>query len=105
MESLEKKLDKVSRSAKTGNKEAQKEAAVLSTLKSGLEAGTSVRAISVGEDDFRDYVKPLQLITAKPVLYVCNVDEAAAVSGNDYVEKVITMVADEFAEVLYLAHS
>ncbi|MEL7268856.1 MAG: redox-regulated ATPase YchF [Bacteroidota bacterium] len=103
LESVEKKLDKVSRSAKTGNKEAQKEAAVLSTLKSGLEAGTSVRAISVGEDDFRDYVKPLQLITAKPVLYVCNVDEAAAVSGNDYVEKVKTMVADENAEVLYLA--
>lgn len=103
LESVEKKLDKVSRSAKTGNKEAQKEVAVLSTLKSGLEAGTSVRAISVGEDDFRDYVKPLQLITAKPVLYVCNVDEAAAVSGNDYVEKVKTMVADENAEVLYLA--
>ena len=103
LESVEKKLDKVSRSAKTGNKEAQKEAAVLSTLKSGLEAGTSVRAIPVGEDDFRDYVKPLQLITAKPVLYVCNVDEAAAVSGNDYVEKVKTMVADENAEVLYLA--
>ncbi|MEO0507623.1 MAG: redox-regulated ATPase YchF [Bacteroidota bacterium] len=103
LESVEKKLDKVSRSAKTGNKEAQKEVAVLSTLKSGLEAGTSVRAISVGEDDFRDYVKPLQLITAKPVLYVCNVDEAAAVSGNNYVEKVKTMVADENAEVLYLA--
>lgn len=103
LESVEKKLDKVSRSAKTGNKEAQKEAAILSTLKSGLEAGTSVRAIAIGEEDYRDYVKPLQLITAKPVLYVCNVDEAAAVSGNAYVEKVKALVADENAEVLYLA--
>lgn len=103
LESVEKKLDKVNRAARTGNKEAQKEADVLSTLKSGLEAGTSVRAIEVSDDDYRDYVKPLQLITAKPVLYVCNVDEAAAVSGNAYVEKVKAMVADENAEVLHLA--
>ena len=88
LESVEKKLDKVGRAAKTGNKDAQKEAAVLTQLKEGLESGTSVRALTVSDDDRRDFVKPLQLITDKPVMYVCNVDEAGAVNGNAYVEKV-----------------
>ena len=103
LESVEKKLDKVGRAAKTGNKDAQKEAAVLTQLKEGLESGTSVRAITVSDDDRRDFVKPLQLITDKPVMYVCNVDEAGAVHGNAYVEKVKTAVAEEDAEVIYLA--
>ncbi|PRX55081.1 redox-regulated ATPase YchF [Flagellimonas meridianipacifica] len=103
LESVEKKLDKVKRAAKTGNKDAQKEAAVLTSLKEGLEAGTSVRAISISEDDKTEFVKPLQLITNKPVMYVCNVDEEAAATGNDYVEKVKAAVADENAEVIFLA--
>ncbi|WP_420601301.1 redox-regulated ATPase YchF [Flagellimonas sp.] len=103
LESVEKKLDKVKRAAKTGNKDAQKEAAVLSTLKEGLEAGKSVRAIEVGKDDHAEFVKPLQLITDKPVMYVCNVDEEAATEGNTYVEKVKAAVANENAEVIFLA--
>ena len=103
LESVEKKLDKVKRAAKTGNKEAQKEEAVLITLKDALEAGKSVRAIEINEDDRTEFVKPLQLITDKPVLYVCNVDEGAAVNGNAYVEKVKTTVASENAEVIFLA--
>ncbi len=103
LESVEKKLDKVGRAARTGNKDAQKEAAVLNSLKEGLEAGTSVRAIPVSDEEYLDYVKPLQLITDKPVMYVCNVDEAAAVEGNAYVEKVKAAVAEEDAEVIYLA--
>ncbi|MGX1930334.1 redox-regulated ATPase YchF [Flagellimonas sp. 2504JD4-2] len=103
LESVEKKLDKVKRAAKTGNKEAQKEEAVLNVLKEGLEAGTSVRAITVGEEDRDAYVKPLQLITDKPVMYVCNVDEDAAAEGNAYVEQVKEAVADENAEVIFLA--
>lgn len=103
LESVEKKLDKVGRAARTGNKEAQKEAQVLETLLKGLEAGTSVRAISVEEEDYAQYVQPLQLITDKPVLYVCNVDEQAANSGNAYVEEVRAAVAGEDAQVLVLA--
>ena len=103
LESVEKKLDKVKRAAKTGNKEAQKEEAVLISLKDALEAGKSVRAIEINEDDRIEFVKPLQLITDKPVLYVCNVDEGAAVKGNAYVEKVKTTVASENAEVIFLA--
>ncbi|MHA7862850.1 redox-regulated ATPase YchF [Flagellimonas marinaquae] len=103
LESVEKKLDKVKRAAKTGNKEAQKEEAVLMALKEGLEAGTSVRTITLSEDDREEYVRPMQLITDKPVMYVCNVDEESATKGNAYVEKVKAAVANENAEVIFLA--
>ncbi|TXK70933.1 redox-regulated ATPase YchF [Mesonia sp. HuA40] len=103
LETVEKKLEKVKRAAKTGNKEAIKEQDTLLLLKAGLEAGKSVRGIVVNEDDRHDYVTPLQLITDKPVLYVCNVDEASAVSGNRYVDQVKETVKDENAEVLILA--
>ena len=103
LESVDKKLEKVNRTARTGNKDAQKEAAILSAIKEGLESGKSVRAIIVKDDDYATFIKPLQLITDKPVMYVCNVDEAAAVSGNNYVEKVKEAVKDENAEVIFLA--
>lgn len=103
LETVDKKLEKVKRAAKTGNKEAIKEQEVLLKLKEGLEAGISVRAIDIAEDDRKELVAPLQFITDKPVLYVCNVDEDAAVNGNEYVEKVKETVKDEHAEVLVLA--
>ena len=103
LETAEKKLEKVKRAAKTGNKEAQQEEAVLLKIKENLEKGVSVRAIDFTEDEYHDYVKPAQFITNKPVMYVCNVDEASAVSGNAYVEKVRAAVKDENAEVLVLA--
>ncbi|MDT0644080.1 redox-regulated ATPase YchF [Zunongwangia sp. F363] len=103
LETVEKKLDKVKRAAKTGNKEAQKEEAVLLKLKQGLEAGKSVRAIDFSEDEHKDFVKPLQFITDKPVMYVCNVEEGSAVNGNAHVERVREAVKDENAEVLVLA--
>lgn len=103
LESVEKKLDKVKRAAKTGNKEAQKEEAVLNAIKLGLEAGTSVRAIELSPEDRAEYVKPMQLITDKPVMYVCNVDEGSATTGNEYVEQVRAAVANENAEVIFLA--
>ncbi len=103
LETVEKRLDRVGRAAKTGDKEAQKEFDVLNSLKSHLEAGESVRAMDIPRDDNMAYVKPLQLITAKPVLYVCNVDEASAVSGNQYVDQVKEAVKSESAEILVLA--
>ncbi len=103
LETVEKKLDKVKRAAKTGNKEAQKEEAALIKVKDGLEAGISVRAIEFSDDEKKEYIKPLQFITDKPVMYVCNVDEEAATTGNDYVETVKKAVANENAEVIFLA--
>ncbi|WP_418501477.1 redox-regulated ATPase YchF [Flagellimonas sp.] len=103
LESVDKKLEKVKRAAKTGNKEAQKEEAVLNAIKQGLESGISVRAIEISEEDRDEYVSPMQLITDKPVMYVCNVDEGSATTGNAYVEKVKEAVANENAEVIFLA--
>src|SRR5690554_1965877 len=103
LETVDKKLDKVKRAAKTGNKDAQKEEAVLLKIKAGLEAGISVRALEFSEEDYEDFVKPSQFITDKPVMYVCNVDEGSAVSGNAYVDQVREAVKHENAEVLVLA--
>ena len=103
LETVEKKFEKVKRAAKTGNKEAQKEEAVLLAIKNGLEAGISIRAIDISPEDRNEFVSPLQFITDKPVMYVCNVDEGAAVTGNEYVEKVKAIVAQENAEVVVLA--
>lgn len=103
LESVEKKLDKVKRAAKTGDKSAIKELETLTLIKDGLESFKSVREIDVPKDARIEFVKPLQLLTDKPVLYVCNVDEASAVKGNNYVETVKKAVKNENAEVLVLA--
>ena len=105
LETVEKKLEKVNRAARTGNKDAIKEKEVLEGIKQALEQSKNVRSLILKEDDRLDFVKPLQLITDKPVLYVCNVDEASAKSGNTYVEKVKSGVAEEYAGLLILAVS
>ena len=103
LESVEKRLDRVNKAARTGDKEAIKEAEVLKKIKEGLESSISVRAIDLSEKEREEYVQALQLLTDKPVLYVCNVDEASAVTGNSYVEAVRQAVTNETAEVLVLA--
>jgi GTP-binding protein YchF len=103
LESVEKRLEKVSRAAKTGNKEAQKEKEILDQLKSCLESGNSIRTLVFDNKDQQIFVSTLQLITDKPVLYVCNVDESAAATGNAMVERVKEAVASENAEVIVLA--
>ncbi len=105
LETVEKRLEKVGRAARTGNKEAIKEQEVLQQVQEGLSAATSVRALSIADDDRLAYVMTMQLLTDKPVLYVCNVDESSAVSGNDYVEQVRKIAAAEQADVLVLAVS
>jgi hypothetical protein len=103
LETTEKKLEKVKRASRTGNKEAQKEEIVLLKIKNKLESGISVRAIEFFEDDYIEFVKPLQFITDKPVMYICNVDENSALQGNSYVDQVKENVVSENAEVLVLA--
>ncbi len=105
LETVEKKLEKVTRAARTGNKEAVKEKALLDELKTALEAAQNVRSIEFKETDREEFIKPLQLITDKPVLYVCNVDEKAAKAGNEYVEQVKVAIAAEQAGLLVLAVS
>ena len=103
LETTEKKLEKVKRASRTGNKEAQKEEIILQKIKKNLESGISVRTLEFLDDDYLEFVKPLQFITDKPVMYVCNVDENSAISGNLYVDQVKENVVNENAEVLVLA--
>src|SRR5680860_76273 len=103
LETIDKKLEKVKRAAKTGNKEAQKEEAALLKVKKGLEQGKSVRSLDLTDSERDEFISNLQLITDKPVLYVCNVDEAAATTGNAFVDLVKEAVKDEDTEVLVLA--
>ena len=105
LETVEKKREKIQRAARTGNKEAQKELSFIELIITALESAQNVRTLVFSEDDRAAFVTPLQLITDKPVLYVCNVSEDAAVNGNTYVDKVKKIVADENAEVLILAVS
>ncbi len=102
-ETLEKRLDRVKKTARTGNKEAQKELDVLEKVKKGLEAAISVRAIELTTKEREEYIIPLQFLTDKPVLYVCNVDESAIANGNDYVTAVKEAIKGEKAELIILA--
>ena len=103
LETVEKKLDKVKKASRTGDKAALKELDVLTKVKTGLENANSVRAIEITEKEREEFVKPLQFLTDKPVLYVCNVDEASAVTGNKYVDVLKESVKNEDALVLVLA--
>ena len=102
LESVEAKLSKVTRAANTGDKEAKKAFEVLSVYKAHLEKGLNARSAPVEEED-KKHVADIFLLTGKPVLYVCNVDEASVVSGNQYSEAVKAAVKDENAEVLLIS--
>ena len=89
--------------ARTGNKEAQKEQEVLNKVKAALSSGISVRGVQIDDELRKEYITPVQFITDKPVLYVCNVDEGSAATGNAYVDQVRELAKAEGAEVLVLA--
>ncbi len=101
LETLEKRIEKVRKQAQVGEKEAKKVFDIYEKYRIHLETGKSARSAPIDEKE-REIVGDLFLLTDKPVLYVCNVDEASAVNGNEYVELVKTAVADEDAEVLVL---
>ena len=105
LETVEKRLEKVNRAARTGDKDAQKLQAVLNQIKVGLEQAKNVRQIEFTEKEREEVVFGLQLLTDKPVLYVCNVAEGDAATGNDWVKKVQAIAESENAEVLTLAVS
>lgn len=103
LESIDKKIQKVEKMAKTGgDKDAKKAYEVALVYREHLLAGKSARTAPVAEED-KEYIEDLHLLTAKPVLYVCNVDETAVNTGNAYVDKVREAVKDENAEVLIIS--
>ena len=102
IDSIEKKLMKTSRAAKTGDKEALKTELVLNKFKAHLENGLNARTLLSSEDELA-MVEDLCLLTLKPVMYVCNVDEASVINGNEHVEKVKNAVKDENAQVIVIS--
>jgi ribosome-binding ATPase len=102
LESVEKKIQKLERAAKVGDKEAKQGVEVLKIYKEHLESFGSARTAPVEERD-RRFIDDLFLLTNKPVLYVCNVDESSAVNGNEYVDKVKEAVKGENTELLVIA--
>ncbi|PQL94723.1 redox-regulated ATPase YchF [Apibacter adventoris] len=102
LETIEKKLEKSKRAAKAGNKEEQLIVSVLEKLQKFIEEGRNAREYETDEIT-GPVVADLQLLTFKPILYVCNVDEKSAKSGNEFVEKVREKVKNEKAEIIVLA--
>ena len=104
LETIESRINKVQKQAQTGgDKQAQFQWGVLLKFKQALEQGKSARTVRLETKDEQKFAHELFLLTNKPALYVCNVDEASAVSGNQYTEKVREAVHDEGAELLIVA--
>ena len=101
LESLEAKKEKVGKAARTGDKIAIKELAFYDELKDILMSGKNARNIETTEFN-TPLINELQLLTSKPVLYVCNVDEASVVNGNTYVDRVRGMAEAEGSEIIVI---
>lgn len=102
MEMLERKIQRLEKIAKSGDKRAKKELEICNIYKEHFENFQPARTAPVSVED-RNLLSDLFLLTEKPVLYVCNVDDASAVTGNHYVEKVKEVVKEENTEVLIIA--
>lgn len=103
LDTVQKAWDKTNKAARVGDKAMKKEADFYARLKTHIESGESARSVDIESDDEALWLKNLQLLTFKPVLYVCNVDEASAKNGNAFVDQVRQAVANENAEVIVLA--
>ncbi|MFA6872679.1 MAG: redox-regulated ATPase YchF [Bacteroidaceae bacterium] len=104
LETVDSRIQKVKKQAETGgDKEAKIAYEILKVYKDVLEQGKSARTVEWESKEEQRIARELFLLTTKPVLYVCNVDEASAVKGNKYVEAVREAVKDENAEIMVVA--
>jgi GTP-binding protein YchF len=102
LETLEKRIDRARKAAKSGAREGGREVEMGERLKKHIEQGKSVRGFDRTEEE-NTWIADYQLLTDKPVMYVCNVEETSAKTGNAWVEKVRAMAVEEGAGVLHLA--
>ncbi len=102
IESVEKKLQRIDKLVKVGDKDAKISLEILKRVKDYIENFNNVRDLDLSENEEK-YISDLFLLTMKPVLYVCNVDEASALHGNTYVNKVKECLADKNTEILVIA--
>lgn len=104
LETVESRIAKVQKQAQTGgDKSAKRLYDILLQYKTALEQGKSARTVVIDNKEDQKLADEIFLLTDKPVLYVCNVDEVSAVKGNKYVEAVREAVKDENAEILIVA--
>ena len=104
LETIEARLQKQQKVAAVGgNKDAKIEVAVLEAYKAALEQGKNARTVEFDSKEEQEAAKNLFLLTSKPVLYVCNVDETAAKTGNEYSQKIEALAAEEGAEAMVIA--
>lgn len=104
LETVESRLAKTLKAAQTGgDKTAKLQASVLQAYKEALEKGKPARSVRLETKDEQKFARELFLLTDKPVLYVCNVDDAAAVNGNAYVDRVREAIKDEDADLMIVA--
>lgn len=101
LEAVTKRIQKVEKMAKT-DKDAKKTLDACTIVKAHLESGKSVRTAPLSEENL-EFIADLFLLTEKPVMYVCNVDEKSVIKGNEYVNRVREAVKDENAEVLVIS--
>lgn len=102
LESVEKKIQRLEKVAKSGDKDAKHGIEVLNVYKDHLESFQNASTAPVNEND-RRYIDDIFLLTTKPIIYVCNVDEDSAVSGNKYVDQVKDFLKNEKTEILIIA--
>ena len=104
LETVNSRIAKVQKQATTGgDNDAKKLLALLLRYKEALEQGKSCRSVALLNDEEAALAHDLFLLTNKPVLYVCNVDDASVVNGNQYVDAVREAVKDEHAEILVIS--
>jgi ribosome-binding ATPase len=103
LESVEKKISRIEKQAKSGEKDAILGLEVLKQLKNHLEQGRNARAFEINKTDEEKFLADLFLLTMKPVIYVCNVDEETVVSGNRYTNMLMEKVKHEKAEILFIS--
>ena len=102
IEIVDKRLDKIKKTLRSGSGESKKEIEVLEDVKLQLE-NISVSRSDYSDDQFEDYIKPLELISFKPILYVCNVGENDVISGNDYVDQVRKEIGNKDSEIIIIS--
>ena len=102
LESVEKKIERLEKAARSGDKDAKPGIEVLSRLREHFENFNNAREFEL-KDDERRVIDDLFLLTIKPVIYVCNVDEQSAITGNRYVDKVKEYMKDKAAEIILIA--
>ena len=104
LETVDKQIEKISKKLRAGDKEDLKYLSILQIIKNKLEKSENLRTLSIDEDQMK-LIKDLNLLTFKPILYVCNVSENDLNNGNDYTNKVNEIINREKSEMLILAVS